>query len=340
MAKDYTELVTTVLDNIGGPDNIISVAHCITRLRLKLKDPSIAMDNADIIGARPEVIQVMDANGQVHVVVGNIIEDVFDQFCALPGVPSGAGAVADDEDEGNKTLAAMAIDLVSGIFAPSLGVLSAAGIMKGLLALVAFFVPEFSSAGAYTVLYTIADGFFYFLPVVLGLNAARKFNMNEFVGLAIGFSLVYPNIVAAAAGETLGTISLGFLGDFSWSFTFFGIPVIMPASGYPSSVIPVILMVALADGVQETVETAQNYVTENGFEAVIQEMGKEPVGIGPCEDTVTLKMRLDFTDMKDEITAFYRQGEEWTPFLNRAHKVSFDLKHFVGVRPGLVCLST
>lgn len=251
MAKDYSQLVTTILDNIGGPDNIISVAHCITRLRLKLKDPSIAMGNADAISAMPQVIQVMDANGQVHVVVGNIIEDVYDQFIALPGVPSGAGSVDADEEEGNKTLAAIAIDLVSGIFAPSLGVLSAAGIMKGLLALVSFFIPSFANEGAYTVLYTIADGFFYFLPIVLGLNAARKFKMNEFVGLAIGFALVYPTIVAAAGGDVLGTVNLGFLGEFSWTFTFFGIPVIMPASGYPSSVIPVILMVALAARVEK-----------------------------------------------------------------------------------------
>ena len=104
------------------------------------------------------------------------------------------------------------------------------------------------------MLYTVADGFFYFLPVVLGMTAAKKFKMSEFNGLAIGMALVYPTMVALTKGEVLGSVSLGILGDFSWYATFLGLPIIMPAAGYPSSVIPIVLMVYFASKVEHWVK--------------------------------------------------------------------------------------
>ncbi len=240
MAKDYTQLCQDILENVGGKENINGLTHCITRLRFKLKDDTKA--NTEVIEKLPGVIKVMNANGQYHVVVGNKVEDVYEQFIKVSGVAAG-GAVEVDEAEGPKTPAAIAIDLISGIFAPILGPFSAAGIMKGILACITQFYPEFANDGAYTVLYTIADGLFYFLPVMLAITAARKFKMNEFTALGIGVALVYPTMVALTGGDVLGSVDLGFFGTFSWYATFLGIPIIMPASGYTSSVIPVLLMV-------------------------------------------------------------------------------------------------
>lgn len=244
MAKGkYDDLAQSILENVGGKENIKSVAHCITRLRLKLKDVDKA--NTEVIEKTPGVIKVMNANGQYQVVLGNKVEDVYDAFLSVSGL-SGAGEVAvDDEEESNekKSIGSVLIDLISGIFAPALSMLCAAGIMKGILALVTFLVPSFANDGAYTVLYTVADGFFYFLPVALGYSAAKKFKMNEFTGMAIGFALVYPTMVALTSGQVLGSIDLSFAGTFQWYATFLGIPIIMPASGYTSSVIPVLLMV-------------------------------------------------------------------------------------------------
>lgn len=110
------------------------------------------------------------------------------------------------------------------------------------------FAIERTEDGAYTVLYTIADGLFYFLPVMLAITAARKFKMSEFTALGIGVALVYPTMVALTGGDVLGSIDLGFFGTFSWYATFPGIPIIMPASGYTSSVIPVLLMADMKVG--------------------------------------------------------------------------------------------
>ena len=183
----------------------------------------------------------MQANGQYQVVVGNKVEDVYDAVVAVGGLA--AGGSVDEDDDAPKGIAAKAIDLISGIFAPMLGTFAAAGIMKGILAAITQFWPAFANDGAYTILYTVADGMFYFLPVILAYTASKKFKMNEFTGMAIGLALVYPTMVALTGGEVVGSVDLGFAGTFSWYATFLGIPIIMPASGYTSSVIPIILMI-------------------------------------------------------------------------------------------------
>lgn len=253
--KNYSELVDAIYENVGGKDNIVRVAHCITRLRFVLKDDARA--NTEVIEKTPGVIKVMVANGQYQIVIGNKVEEVYDQFLERTHL-SGVGEVGvdDEPDDGKKkSVASTAIDLISGIFQPILGTFSAAGIMKGLLALFTFLGWMSTTDGAYMVLYTIADGFFYFLPVVLGFTAARKFKMSEFNGLAIGLALVYPTTVALTASEVLGTVNFGFLGTFSWYATFFGIPIIMPAAGYTSSVIPVLLMVWAGSKVERWVKS-------------------------------------------------------------------------------------
>ena len=253
MAK-YDELAQQIVELVGGKENVISITHCITRLRFKLKDESKANDEK--ISQLPHVIKVMSTNGQYHVVVGNIVEDVYDSVIKVGGFADG-GAVAADDDEPaeNKGAASVIIDLISGIFSPMLGTFSAAGIMKGLLALAVFLWPSFETNGAYTMLYTVADGMFYFLPVILAYTASKKFKMSEFNAIAIALALVYPTMVALTEGEVIGSVDLGFLGTFSWYADFLGIPVIMPASGYTSSVIPILLMVWFASKLEHWVKS-------------------------------------------------------------------------------------
>lgn len=241
MAGKYDDLASQIVELVGGKSNVKCVAHCITRVRFKLKDESKANDEA--ISQLPNVIKVMRANGQYQVVVGNIVEDVYDAVLKAGGFSDGGAVDADDDEAAPKSATDVIIDLISGIFAPMLGTFAAAGIMKGLLALATFLVPSFANDGAYTLLYTVADGMFYFLPVVLGYTAAKKFKMSEFNGMAIAFALVYPTMVALTSGEVVGSVELGFAGTFSWYTTFLGLPLIMPASGYTSSVIPILLMV-------------------------------------------------------------------------------------------------
>lgn len=252
MASKYDGLARIIIQNVGGKSNIISVAHCITRLRFMLKDESKA--NKEVLESTDGVIKVMQAGGQYQVVIGNQVNDVYDAVLEV-GHLNAAGAVDEDgnavddggsESGGKKSPVSMLIDVISGTLQPTLGVLAATGIIKGLLALFDFIGLIPSTSGTYQVWYAVADGFFYFLPIILGYTAAKKFKMNEFIGMAIGIALCYPNMVNSTAGEVLGTVFSGTAFEMSYYQTFLGIPVIMPASGYTSSVVPIILAVAIA----------------------------------------------------------------------------------------------
>lgn len=250
MASKYDGLARIIIQNVGGKSNIISVAHCITRLRFKLKDESKA--NKEVLESTDGVIKVMQAGGQYQVVIGNQVNDVYDavlevgHLAAAGAVDEEGNAVEETSGGGKKSPVSLLIDVISGTLQPTLGVMAATGIIKGLLALFDFLGLIPAASGTYQVWYAVADGFFYFMPIVLGYTAAKKFKVNEFIGMAIGIALCYPAMVNSPAGTVLGTVFTGTAFEMSYYLTFFGIPVIMPASGYTSSVVPIILAVAIA----------------------------------------------------------------------------------------------
>lgn len=250
MASKYDGLARIIIQNVGGKSNIISVAHCITRLRFKLKDESKA--NKEVLESTDGVIKVMQAGGQYQVVIGNQVNDVYDavlevgHLAAAGAVDEEGNAVEETSGGGKKSPVSLLIDVISGALQPTLGVMAATGIIKGLLALFDFLGLIPAASGTYQVWYAVADGFFYFMPIVLGYTAAKKFKVNEFIGMAIGIALCYPAMVNSTAGTVLGTVFTGTAFEMSYYLTFFGIPVIMPASGYTSSVVPIILAVAIA----------------------------------------------------------------------------------------------
>ena len=250
MASKYDGLARIIIQNVGGKSNIISVAHCITRLRFKLKDESKA--NKEVLESTDGVIKVMQAGGQYQVVIGNQVNDVYDavlevgHLAAAGAVDEEGNAVEETSGGGKKSPVSLLIDVISGTLQPTLGVMAATGIIKGLLALFDFLGLIPAASGTYQVWYAVADGFFYFMPIVLGYTAAKKIKVNEFIGMAIGIALCYPAMVNSTAGTVLGTVFTGTAFEMSYYLTFFGIPVIMPASGYTSSVVPIILAVAIA----------------------------------------------------------------------------------------------
>lgn len=258
MASKYDGLARIIIQNVGGKSNIISVAHCITRLRFKLKDESKA--NKEVLESTDGVIKVMQAGGQYQVVIGNQVNDVYDavlevgHLAAAGAVDEEGNAVEETSGGGKKSPVSLLIDVISGTLQPTLGVMAATGIIKGLLALFDFLGLIPAASGTYQVWYAVADGFFYFMPIVLGYTAAKKFKVNEFIGMAIGIALCYPAMVNSTAGTVLGTVFTGTAFEMSYYLTFFGIPVIMPASGYTSSVVPIILAVAIAAPLEHWLE--------------------------------------------------------------------------------------
>jgi PTS system beta-glucosides-specific IIC component len=94
------------------------------------------------------------------------------------------------------------MDTISGIFAPVLGAMAGAGMLKALLILLTTVGAMTAEMGTYRILYAAADGVFVFIPVFLPLTAARKFRCNEYVAIAIAAALLYPDLTAAYADKT------------------------------------------------------------------------------------------------------------------------------------------
>ncbi|MDK7194364.1 beta-glucoside-specific PTS transporter subunit IIABC [Lactobacillus gasseri] len=247
MAKNYDALAKTIIKDVGGKDNVISVVHCTTRLRFKLKDEKKANDDA--LKDTDGVVTVVKAGGQYQVVIGNEVADVYEAVLKEGGF-SGGGQVADDDlDDSNMSLMDKAIDLISGIFTPILGPMAAAGMIKGLTAMCASFGWLAKTSGTYEVLYAIGDGFFYFLPLILAIASAKKFKVDRFTAITIGAAMCYPAMVAMNSSKKV-LFDL-FNGTFLHSqvhATFLGIPII--SMNYTSTVIPIILAVWFASVVE------------------------------------------------------------------------------------------
>ena len=122
--------------------------------------------------------------------------------------------------------------------------------------------------------------------------------MNEFTGMAIGLALVYPTMVALTGGEVVGSIDLGFAGTFSWYATFLGIPIIMPASGYTSSVIPIILMIWFGSTVEHWCKKWMPASVKMFFTPLVTMTASIVLGylvIGPIATLITNLLSLIFS---------------------------------------------
>lgn len=225
MAKDYTQLAKSIVELVGGEENVISLTHCVTRLRFKLKDEGKADEAA--LNKTPGVVKVVKAGGQFQVVIGNAVTDVYDAVLKNSSIKAAGGdAPAEAPKEGEKQgIGAMLVDTVSGIFMPFMGAFTGAGLLKGFLVLFVNLGLLDNTSTTYTFLYAAGDCVFYFMPIFLAFSAGKKFGAKQFLTVAIAATMVYPSIVA--------------LNGSADPVTFLGIPVHMIS--YTSSVLPIIV---------------------------------------------------------------------------------------------------
>lgn len=239
MAKDYNKLAVEVLKNIGGKENVNSLTHCVTRLRFVLKDTSVV--DKDALESIEGVMKVLEAGGQTQVVIGQDVQQAFD--AVMPLLDSAAAnnteaastkaddsastkdIVAENKKKNKKNvLGDKFVEYVSAIFTPFMEAFMGAGLLKGFLVLFVTIGVLSKDSTTYSILYSAADGVFYFLPIFIGYTAGKKFGAKPFVTMAIAAAMVYPNIVDLKSAET--------------AVTFMHIPVNMIS--YTSSVLPII----------------------------------------------------------------------------------------------------
>ncbi len=172
----YQALAEEIVQAIGGKENIHGLTHCITRLRFKLKDENKALDEK--LKKMSGVVTVMKSGGQYQVVIGNHVPDVYSEVVTVAGIGEEGGELTQEGNLFNRL-----IDILSDCFQPFLGAMAAAGMVKGLNALFLFLGFYADNSGTYTMLNGIGDAIFYFMPVILGYTAAKKFHLNPMVGI-------------------------------------------------------------------------------------------------------------------------------------------------------------
>ena len=197
--RDYPKLAADICDAVGK-DNIISAAHCATRLRLVLKETPSA-EVTQRISEMPAVIKVMESGGQYQVVIGTHAKDVYEALAQLLDLDENA-ADAPQTKQGSRIIATM-----SAVFAPFVYILAAAGLVQGALIIITHFAPAFAETGTYSVLSFISWTPFTFLPVMIAVTASKHFKCNTFIAMWCCLALVNSDWGAIAAriasGETV-----------------------------------------------------------------------------------------------------------------------------------------
>ena len=246
--KDYKAIAAKIVELVGGKDNIAHAAHCLTRLRITPKDTSLVkLDELKKIG----VVGAQMIGDQVQVIIGNDIEDVYGAFLNETGIERVA-AIDENLDpeltkkKGIKEILGSILPTIVACVFPILPALIACGMLQAFIMILVnlgVLKADSPTVATFTWVYNVA---FYFLPVLVGAAAAKKFNVKMAMGILMGCILLYPDfvdLVAAGQGTTIpnpggpptvvpGTGNAGFI---------FGMPI-YPAT-YSNTILPIIMCV-------------------------------------------------------------------------------------------------
>ena len=235
---DYKKAASEVLQNIGGKDNIVSAAHCATRLRLVIADNGKV--NKKELENATGVQGVFEAQGQLQIIFGTgTVNKVYDEFIAL----SGAAAVSKDEAKAQGAAKGSwfqrAIKTLGDIFVPIIPAIVASGFLMGIMESLNFmvnngFIEMNTSSSIYVFAQLFSNVAYTFLPILIAFSAAKVFGGNPFLGAVIGMIMLHPDLQNAWTVATEGV--------HTYQEVFFGLYQV-PLVGYQGHVIPVIIAV-------------------------------------------------------------------------------------------------
>ena len=261
MALDYTKAAQEILDAIGGPGNVVSAAHCATRLRLVIADDSKinqqAVDNAE--GAKGN----FQASGQLQVIYGTgTVNKVYDEFIKLGNITAATKAEAKAAAaEQQKNPFMRAIKLLGDVFVPIIPAIVASGLLLGILSALSFmdsngFITLDTNNAWYQILNLVSNTAFTFLQILIGFSAAKAFGANPYLGAVMGMLLINPGLQNANTVATDGVLQTYTVipGLYSIDWT-----------GYQGHVIPIVI----AAGILAFIEKRLHKVVPEAFDLFV-----------------------------------------------------------------------
>ena len=266
---DYKKLAERILEKVGGKGNVESVVHCMTRLRFVLKDESQVDDEQ--VKKIKGVIGVMKKSGQYQIIIGNEVASVYKEICALGNFKEKTSVKKIEKK--NQNIISEMLDIISSVMSPVIPAIIGAAMIKVLLTVLPMIGILSNTSQTYELLSVIGDGAFFFMPVLIGMSAAKRFNANPYYAVSIALIILHPNFISLLngvneAGETVKFFKL--------------IPVTY--ANYSYSVIPIILSVAVLPYIEQFVDKITPKITKNFLKPMLVMLFIAPivmVVIGP-----------------------------------------------------------
>ena len=235
---DYRKTAQEILGYVGGSKNIVSAAHCATRLRLVIADNSKA--DKEAIENVDGVKGVFEASGQLQIILGTgTVNKVFDEFIAIAGITASTKAEAKEAAAEKQNWFMKAIKLLGDIFVPIIPAIVASGFLMGIMNALDFmnangFLAIDTSSSIYVFANLFSNIAYTFLQILIAFSAAKAFGANQYLGAVIGMIMIHPNLQNAWTVATEGVKAT----QKVW-FGFYSIDMV----GYQGHVIPVIIAV-------------------------------------------------------------------------------------------------
>lgn len=221
------KLAVSIVELVGGKENISNVIHCMTRLRFTVKDKSLV--NLDQIVALNGVIGAQWSNEQFQIIIGQWVSTLYKDVCQVAQFQL-QNQIEENVDGIKKLTFGSIINAISGCLAPVIPIVVGAGMLKVVLILVTLFkILDPATSSTYQVLNFASDAGFYFLPIFLGAFSANKFKTSMPLGMLVGAIFLHPNFVASVSANT--------------PLSIFKIPIY--STTYANSIFPVIMSVFL-----------------------------------------------------------------------------------------------
>ena len=235
---DYRKTAKEILNHVGGSKNIVSAAHCATRLRLVIADNTkadkTALENVDGVKG------VFEASGQLQIILGTgTVNKVFDEFIAIAGITASTKAEAKDAAAEKQNWFMKAIKLLGDIFVPIIPAIVASGFLMGIMNALDFmnsngFLHISTTSSIYVFATLFSNIAYTFLQILIAFSAAKAFGANPYLGAVIGMIMIHPSLQNAYTVATEGVQQT--------QSVFFGLYHI-DMVGYQGHVIPVVIAV-------------------------------------------------------------------------------------------------
>lgn len=237
MAKldKYQDLIDSILELVGGKENVSIFAHCITRLRFNVKDQGLV--NKEEIDKKPGVIGSQWSGEQLQIIIGPNVEKVFNEINSKYNLADVKQDVEAKKQKKQNPVITV-VEAIAGCLTPLLPLLISVGMLKVVTMLLSMAGIMPATSSTYQMINMVAEAGLYFLPVFVGASAAKKFNASLGLSMLVGAMLIAPNFVANVSAGTAMTI--------------FGIPV--TAASYSNQIFPTIMAVFVLSKIEKVVK--------------------------------------------------------------------------------------